>query len=330
MKKILITLAALATIAACNKAEVVEAPKGDAIAFGDAFVDNATKAIYETAANVQGFSVWGNVKGTNETPLALYPEAGAVVTRNGAALGAAWTCSVARYWTPSASYNFTAIENGTGTDIVNGIPTKISYTLNGADPADLIYGTATVETDEACVPSVDSGDDKDEIEIVSFTMQHLLARVKVSFQNKIEGGDYTYAISNVTLTTWDKGVYTIAPAEGKTPWALTAETNTVALSYASINSLEYNSTTPTDAGAQVLIPGAPMTLRFTYELKLKGSNGEATTIYTETVTKDDIAVTLEQGHSYSLNVQLQAGGKIDFTITDGGLNAWTDSGSTNI
>ena len=311
MKKILITLAALATIAACDKAEVVEAPQGDAIAFGDAFVDNATKAIYETANDINGFTVWGNVAN-----VALYGTEGATVTRDGAALGAAWTCSVVRYWTPSSTFNFAAIANGTGTDCVNGIPTKISYTLNGANPADLVYGTAAATTDASCVPA---GNVVTGTGVVSFTLEHLLARVKLSFENQIEEDDYTYAISNVTLTTWDKGVYTIGAA---TPWAREGE-GTAALPYTAIPSLAY-STTPTAAGAQVLIPGAPMTLGFTYELKLNG-----TTIYTENVSKT-VATTLVKGHSYNLNVQLKAGNKIDFTVVDGGLGGWTDGGTSNI
>ena len=315
MKKILITLAALATIAACDKAEVVEAPQGDAIAFGDAFVDNATKAIYETANDINGFTVWGNVKGTNPTPLALYPTEGATVTRGtGVALGAAWTCSVARYWTPSASYNFTAIANGTGNELVNGIPTKISYSVNSSEPADLIYGATTATTDESAAPITGVNDAK----VVTFTMEHLLARVKVSFENQIEEDDYTYAISNVTLSTWDKGVYTIGAA---TPWAREGE-GTAALPYTGLDALASGATHA--AGAQVLIPGAPMTLGFAYELKLNG-----TTIYTETVSKT-VATTLVKGHSYNLNVQLKAGNKIDFTVVDGGLGGWTDGGTSNI
>ena len=314
MKKIFIALAALATISACNKAEVVEAPQGDAIAFGDAFVDNATKAIYETANDIEGFKVWGSVNN-----VALYGEDGANVTRGNADLGAAWSCDVTRYWTPSSTFNFMAIANGEGIvpENGNGIPTTISYTLNGNDPADLIYGTATVETDEACVPSVDSGDDKDEIEIVSFTMQHLLSRVKVSFENQIEEDDYTYEISNVTLTTWDKGVYTFAPAEGVEPWARTGN-NTAILKYVGIDELASEATHV--AGAQLVIPGADATLAFTYKLQLNG-----TTIYTKDVTHT--VSDLEQGHSYSLNVQLSAGNKIDFTLTSTGLDGW-GTGST--
>jgi hypothetical protein len=70
-----------------------------------------------------------------------------------------------------------------------------------------------------------------------------------------------------------------------------------------------------------------MTLGFKYELKLNG-----TTIYTTDVSKD-VETTLVKGHSYNLNVQLKAGGKIDFTVVDGGLGTWkspTDGGTTTI
>ena len=311
MKKIFISIMAVAALAACSKEAAIETPQGDAIAFGDAFVDHSTKAIYETANDLQGFKVWGNVAN-----VALYGTEGANVTRGDKDLGAAWTCSTTRYWTPSSTFNFAAIANGTGTDCVNGIPTKISYTLNGANPADLVYGTAAATTDASCVPS---GSVVTGTGIVSFTLEHLLARVKVSFENQIEGGEYTYAISNVTLTTWDKGVYTIG---AQTPWAQDG-TNTIALPYNAIASLAY-STTPTAAGAQVVIPGAPVTLAFTYDLKLNG-----TTIYTTTVSKE-ITTSLEKSHSYNLNVQLKAGGKIDFTLTNTGLGAWGDDTTQNI
>ena len=313
MKRIFISFAALATLAACNKEAAIETPQGAAIAFGDAFVDNSTKAIYETANDLTGFTVWGNVNN-----IALYGTEGATVTRGEVALGLAWTCSVTRYWIPSSTFNFAAIANGTGTDCVNGIPTKISYTLNGADPADLVYGPASATTDASCVPpgSVVNGTG-----IVSFTLEHLLARVKVSFENQIEEDDYTYAISNVTLSTWGEGVYTIASA---TPWARKGE-GTAALPYTGLDKLTSGATHA--AGAQVLIPGAPMTLGFTYELKLNEK-----TIYTGTVSKA-VTTSLEQSHSYNLNVQLKAGGKIDFTVVDGGLGEWTsptDDGTTTI
>ncbi len=304
MKKIFISIIAVAALVACNKEAAVETPQGDAIAFGDAFVDNATKAIYESASDLDAFKVWGNVKGTNATPLALYGENGANVTYT-----TNWDCDVVRYWTPSASYNFTAIANGVGQNCVNGIPTTISYTQNANDPADLVYGTATATTSDVCLPTGDIDDGR-----VAFTLRHLLARVKVQFTNQI-APDYTYDITNVKINTAKTGVYTIANATDGDPatiaWAPSAEK--VDLPYTSITGL---AGTPTSAGAQLIIPGAPVVLSFDYVLNLN-----STAIYSTTVTKT-VATELAEGNSYNLNVVLKAGNEIDFTIT--ALTNWTD------
>lgn len=316
MKKILIALAALATIAACDKAEVVEAPQGDAIAFGDAFVDNTTKAIYTAANQIQGFSVWGNVKGINDTPLALYPTEGATVTRGtGVALGAAWTCSVARYWTPSASYNFTAIANGTGTDLQNGIPTKISYSINSTDPADLIYGATTAATDASAVPT--SG--VNTANVVTFTMEHLLSRLQVSFQNTLSDG-YIYNISNVKVSTWKDGVYTISTKA----WAKEG-TNSVELVYGDVAGLA--PTTATVAtGDHLIIPGSDIIISFDYTLNLNG-----TPIYSKSVSNYSVSLSSVKGNSYTINVQLKAGNQIQFSVAEtSGLGAWVNGGSSNV
>lgn len=317
MKKIFIALAALATLAACNKEAAIETPQGDAIAFGDAFVDNTTKAIYTAADQIQGFSVWGNVKGINDTPLALYPGTGAEVTRDGAALGAAWTCNVARYWTPSATYNFTAIANGTAKTVVNGIPTHISYTINPADAADLVYGTTTASTNNLSVPTSGVNDAK----VVTFTLRHLLSRLQVSFQNLIPGTEYTYSISEVKVTTWDKGVYEIAAQDTK--WTQDG-TGTTPLSYNSLASLA-NNAGAVSAGAQLVIPGSLVELSFKYVLSLNG-----TEIYQTTISKQ-ITTALLEGNSYTINVKLKAGEKIDFSVSEtNGLAGWGNGGSSNV
>ena len=306
MKKIFISILAIAALAACNKEEAVEVQKGEAIAFGDAFVDNATKAIYEEASDLDAFKVWGNVDGTNETPLALYGEDGANVTYT-----TNWDCDVVRYWTPSAAYNFTAIANGTAQTCVNGIPTVIAYTQDATSPADLVYGTATATTSDVCVPTGNIVDGR-----VAFTLRHLLARVKVQFTNQI-APDYTYDITNVKITTWKEGVYTIGAA---TPWAQKAETGSVALPYGDIEDL---AATPTAAGAQLIIPGAPVVLSFDYDLKF-----DDTVIYSATSVTKTVTTTLAEGNSYNLNVVLKAGNEIDFTITT--LTAWTSDTTVDI
>ena len=312
MKKIFITIMAVAALAACNKEAVIETTQGEAIAFGDAFVDNSTKAIYETADNLTGFTVWGNVAN-----VALYGTEGATVTRNGAALGAAWTCSVTRYWTPSSTFNFAAIANGTGTNCVNGIPTKISYTLNGEDPADLVYGTATATTDANSVPVSGVNDSK----VVTFTLNHLLTRLQVSFQNLIPEAAYTYKVTDVTITTWDQGIYTIG---AETPWSRTG-TATTSLPYSEITSLAYN--TVTSSGAQLIIPGSSVTLSFNYVLSLNGTEiYKTTTPISKTIVNDFL-----EGNSYNINVQLKAGNQIDFSVSEtDGLAGWENGGSSNV
>ena len=306
MKKIFISIMAIAALAACNKEAAIETPQGDAIAFGDAFVDNATKAIYETASDLEAFKVWGNVKGTNETPLALYSENGANVTYTTSTTS--WDCDVVRYWTPSADYNFTAIANGTAQTCVNGIPTVIAYTQDATSPADLVYGTATATTSDVCVPSGNIVDGR-----VAFTLRHLLARVKVQFTNQI-APDYTYDIKNIKINTAKTGVYTIENATDEDPatiaWA--AGDEMVDLPYTSVTGL---AATPTAAGAQLIIPGAPVVLSFNYDLNFGGS-----TIYSATVTKE-VTTVLAEGNSYNLNVVLKAGNEIDFTLT--ALTDWT-------
>ena len=284
MKRLFFAVLAVATLASCAKEEAIRVDQGEAIAFGDAFVDNATRAIYESADNIQGFTVFGQVgqKGEDDqisSYVALYGENGATVTRGDAALGAAWSCDATRYWIPSSTFNFAAIANGTASELNAGLPTTIAYTVVD-EPADLIYATATATTNETSVPTGDVTGS-----IVKFSFKHLLSRVKVSFKNLIEGGEYTYKITNVKVTTWDKGIYTIG---AQTPWARTGGGNAV-LNYSSFDALSY-STTATEAGAKLVIPLSSVTLSFDYELLLNG-----TKIYGTTVTKNDV-ITPQQNY----------------------------------
>ena len=320
MKKIFLAVLAVAALASCAKEETLTLPQGDAIAFGDAFVDNSTKAIYEEADDIQGFTVFGNVvaTGSANTPVALYGNTGATVARtkdgNTAALGAAWYCNVVRYWTPLCTFNFAAIANHDGVTVENGIPTAIKYTVANDDTNDLIYGVASATTDPSCAPSGSVNDAK----VVAFTMEHLLSRVQLSFENGVNTADdaYSYAISNITVSTWEKGIYTIGAA---TPWAKDGE-DLVSLTYAAVETVAEGAIVASTT-ANVVIPGSSVTVSFTYELKLNGA-----TIYTGTVSGTiPNSVTLVKGHSYNLKAVLTLENEIQFTVSneENSLAAWT-------
>ena len=119
MKKTLFAILALAAIA-CNKADVIDSNPGEAIQFGNAFVDNSTKAdaatdpSYSTTGKgvaLEQFNVYGAVNGVN-----IF--AGNTVTKAGAAYGSAWTLTGAKqYWIAGADYKFVGVVDGNKTDV---------------------------------------------------------------------------------------------------------------------------------------------------------------------------------------------------------------------
>lgn len=175
MKKILFAVLALATMASCSNEYVVEKDR-EAIAFGETFVDNATKADYSQAGKlVENFKVYGTVTGNTNTAL-IYngntvtrPDA---VTNGGAYMDTAWICTAAtQYWVPNATYNFAAIVDGGESD-VDAMPTEIPFTITDGN-GDLLYATAEVEVKN-------DGSKEGDVSangLVAFTFEHLLSKV---------------------------------------------------------------------------------------------------------------------------------------------------------
>ena len=62
MKKLFIAILAVAGLAACSQDMTLETPKGAAIAFDNAFVNNSTRIATDiTVDNLQDFGVYGSV-----------------------------------------------------------------------------------------------------------------------------------------------------------------------------------------------------------------------------------------------------------------------------
>ena len=169
MKKVLIAILAVVSLASCSNEETIVQPEREAIGFGTPFVENSTRADY-SSSNIKEFNVYGTVNG-----IALFGGDGAVVSRGEKAYGIAWDCSEAEYWIPGAKYVFEAVVDGT---ISEG---KIAYTI-GANPDndgvnDLLYATKTVESAAA-----DQG-------LVEFNFTHLLSKVYFNFTNTSTSGN---------------------------------------------------------------------------------------------------------------------------------------------
>ena len=316
MKKIFIAMMAMAAFAACATEDTIVTPKGQAIAFGDAFVDNATKAIYENGAVPTEFKVWGNVagkvaQGEEQNFVALYGEDGATVTGSG--VNKVYTCNVVRYWTPSCNFNFAAIVNGLAKTVENGLPTLISYTANGDD--DLLYAAATAETNASGAPSGTIATVSDK-SVVAFTFKHLLSRVAVKFTNKSASADYTYTVKDIQISNaYASGDYTIASETWSGTGAMTTP-----LTFSAITTAIAQNATVAATGAYVIIPGTPaLSISFTAEVVF-GGQVISTKPYTKTLNTDAESAaddfTFAKNTAYSFNVELPTPGEeIKFSIT---------------
>ena len=199
MKKVLFALFAVAAMVSCSNNEVIELNR-EQIAFGDTFVDNATKADYSNDKVVEGFKVYGTVTANSNTMQVFN---GADVTRDGKADGEAWNCTTTQYWLPSATYNFAAIVDGEAATQNNGLPATINHAV--ADGADLLYTTATVTvtTDDTATPNSGVNGNK----VVAFNFTHLLSKLQFTIANTT---DQTYKVTSIKVeNVAENGVYSV-------------------------------------------------------------------------------------------------------------------------
>lgn len=323
MKKLFIAVLAVAALASCAQDEIISKNQ-TAIEFGDAFVNNSTKALYEGTNYVKAFQVWGTVTGQGGT-VALYEGANvtntAVTDDNKTGYGAAWTCDVTRFWTPSCAYAFYAVVDAsveagddgkiapnTNVTASNGVPTSIAYTADGQN--DLLYGETTDTTNAAGTPTKGT--------LVKFNMQHLLSRIQFSFANGVEltQGDkaaYSFKVTSLSVKTWAAGDCAVPDKiwtrDGENEYTLTFATGDA----------------PYTTEGKVIIPGEQeLLISYTYEVYFDNdtTTGDAAKkIYTATVTDKALTHNFAVNHSYNIKAELDLDNQIQFTIQN--VTDWT-------
>ena len=295
MKKIIIALAALATVAACNKAEVIENTQDNLITFNSPFVDYATKAAdntYSGTKELTSFNVYGTVTGEDGTVNIFN---GVQVTGTVGAAEWAYDAAYAQYWIPGADYSFAAVvdANGVTQDATYKMPTALTYATAGQK--DLLYATAVVDDATAAQG------------VVNLTFAHLLSKAHFTVTSNATG-DYSHNVTNIKVNNFETGTYTIA---GGT-WAGTTATD---ISFGDIKEVTA-SATKTNATQMLLIPNADdFTVSFTVEI-WNGATKLGTQNYTKTVSQD-----LVKGNAYNFTIECSVGNPIKFTVSTD--PAWT-------
>lgn len=249
MKKILLSLATVAMLAACSKEETLVQQAPDAIGF-DTFVDNATRSVNDPSfsnTNLFGnFGVFGTVEGAN-----LFNN----VTVTGSALNGTWSYQNTQYWIAGAKYSFGAV--APQTIKVNGVDTAVytdaSFTTAATEVEGVKKYTGTTALTFANTGTTDllyawanadgavSGN-----ETVGFSFRHVLSKVKFSFENAYDASTATIKVHTIKV----ENAYASANAsftENATSW--TGHTGVLALEFG--NASDDEATTNAKEAAEV-------------------------------------------------------------------------------
>lgn len=306
MKKLFIAILAVAGLAACSQDMTLETPKGAAIAFDNAFVNNSTRATDITVGNLQGFGVYGSVV-NNQGQQGLIFENQRVYKS-----GDAFIYSPAQYWIANAQYDFVAIapyqENGDGKtptwtyatttedDAKNG--TLTFYNGRAVANQDLLFDSAARTTQDIT----------SKPDAVSFTFNHLLSRVKFTFVNGFaSGSNITLKVTDVKITNAHKtGTIAVTNGEVANTWTAADNTLNVAFGAAGADFLAEEGGKASTEHHYLIPAQASYNITFNVELKQAGvSVGN----YSRTATVN--ALNLLKGQSYELKATLNASNTSD-------------------
>lgn len=325
MKKILFSILAMAAMAACATDETVVASKGEAIEFGNAFVDNSVRATDPTYSGgtkkLEAINVYGAINNSvnifNATPV------------TGSVGSNVWTCGVTQYWIAGGNYQFAAVA-----DVAN-LETEVTTTTPAGIPTAISYDASVLATDSSqrdlLYAYVSRNNVQSPYSAVNFAFSHLLSKVNVTFQNTTVGAEDAYNINvkDITITNpYKSATYNITNNSEKNTWSgawdeTTATTDpNYTVQFGNILDVK-NGKSETIATEKLLIPTTQnLTVTFTVEI-CNGSTVITSTSYTKTIETNLVA-----GYSYNIVIKQSLGSKIEFTVTAN--PAWTPAANDEI
>ena len=310
---------AFAALAACSKETTVDVAREE-IAFGNAFVDNSTKAdaatdpSYSTTSGkgvaLEKFNVYGAVNGVN-----IFN--GNTVTKT-AGYGEAWTLDgTKQYWIAGANYKFVGVVDGNKDGVTSitpdeaGLPASISYTVDGK--TDLLCDVVTVNN--AGNPSYS---------LVAFNYTHLLSKINFAVKNTTDASatNYRFVLTSAKLTNvYAGGVYNVVSdveneIEAGT-WTPGSTMREFALEKLTINS----AATQYHSQDVLLIPGSSVGVSISADIEAT-DNGTTWKKVSEVTKTFENVVTLAKATAYNFIVELSVGNEIQFTATT--MPEWVD------
>lgn len=332
MKKSIIALLTIASLAACNKAEVISYDKGEAISFTSPFVDNSTKA-YDpsygaSAVALTQFNVWGTVDGKQDGNTVVVPVYTNTSVTGEVGINKTWTAAgVTQYWIRDAWYNFAAVVNG-GANVTLGedlLPESVIFTSD--DNTDLLYSKILnkIQGQASNNPKVD------------FSFAHMLSKAvftvtNTTNQNNIATSPYYYKVSNVVINqavktgtcTFENKSWSNCSNPASIEFGNITGTSAKTDSYEAAAEIRDRADKLTSQYERLLIPydygtntedvtTDDLSISFTVELYYENGTTDVL-INSERATKY-VAIKFVPGYSYSFNIEVGLGTPIEFSVT---------------
>lgn len=311
MKKLFVSVLAVAALASCANEEIVSMDKGEAIQFGNAFVNNSTRATdpsYSTK-DIESLLVYGTVNNQNIFDAAIVSKTGNY--------GSIWSCKdalgneIKQYWIAGANYKFVGIvagvKDGVTTTVVDQttkMPTTITYNADGK--TDLLC--ATVERSN-----------NTNYETVAFTFTHLLSKVNFTVTNEsTDASGYSFVVKNIKLAGNKTGVYDVVAGAWDTDEFTTGETILPAITVAS-------GAASNELTTEVLFLPGEYVITFDVDIIY---NSEVITTTSYPATTGAYTYDLDAAKSYNFNVDVAVGQKINFTVS--AQPTWTNANPSDL
>ena len=323
MKKLFTILAVAATLVSCAKDETIAVNKGEAIQFGNAFVENSTRAAADPSYGQNGedltkFQVWGTVSGGNGL-VAIYngDDVEGVVgstTVDGKTTPNIWTCDVTQYWIKDAIYNFAALVNAPTTEgaveLTDYLPTKVNgFTADGA--TDLLYARSAVD-----IKGKASGNGP-----VNFNFDHLLSKVKFTVVNNSKAAEaYSFKVKGITITGNSVGNVALASKE----WSNLGTPKSYSVKEISVDKNTANAGQECEKEL-LLIPGE-FNIAFNVDNIYNGTTKLGSQAYP--ISPATYKHTLQSGYSYNFIINVAVGEEIKFSVEK--QPEWGNGGDTTL
>ena len=260
MKKILVSVLAIAGLVACNNEDVVrEQNLNEAITFDGIFVENATRANDPSikTETIEEFFVWAYM---NETTGYVFNDER--VYRS----GGSWTNDNLTYWLPGNHYYFAAFA-GDRSD-VKTLPTAMEK--NGLG---VVEFTNVEGTNDILYSEFDVFAENKEVGPVKLVFEHLLSKVKFTFANGFVNKNTTVVVKDIKMVA--PAVATIdlsaEPIDETGAMAWTDHSGEVVLDFGDMNgaaNLEVNAKASSDNERLTIPAGADKEYKITFDVEV--------------------------------------------------------------